>query len=53
LVENKEEVGNIRKHTMLGCPLGTNDFIAKLGNRLERVLSVLPRGRPKKQRSSK
>jgi hypothetical protein len=48
LAENKEEIENIRKHTMLGRPLGTKDFIAKLGNRLGRVLSVLPRGRPKK-----
>ncbi len=49
LAENKEEVENIRKHTLLGRPLGAEDFIAKLGKRLGRVLSVLPRGRPKKK----
>jgi len=53
LVENEEEVENIRKHTMLGRPLGAKDFISKLGKRLGKVLSVLPRGRPKKQRSNK
>ena len=53
LDENEEEVENIRKHTLLGRPLGTTDFIAKLGKRIGMVLSVLPRGRPKKQRSNK
>lgn len=53
LAENKEEVENIRKHTLLGRPLGTKDFIAKLGKRLGRVLSVLPRGRPKKTNINK
>jgi len=48
LDENEEEVEVIRKHTLLGRPLGTKEFIAKLGKRLGRVLSVLPRGRPKK-----
>ena len=28
LVENEEEVENIRKHTMLGRPMGTKDFMA-------------------------
>ncbi len=51
--ENEEEVEDIRKHTLLGRPLGTKDFIAKLGKRIGMVLSVLPRGRPKKQRSNK
>ncbi len=51
--ENEEEVKDIRKHTLLGRPLETKDFIAKLGKRIGRVLSVLPRGRPKKQRSNK
>ncbi len=49
LDENEEEVENIRKHTLLGRPLGTKDFIAKLGKRIGMVLSVLPRGRPKKK----
>ncbi len=49
LAENREEVENIRKHTLLGRPLGTEDFIAKLGKRLGKVLSVLPRGRPKRK----
>lgn len=48
-VENEEEVVSIRKHTMLGRPLGTKDFVSKLGKRLGRVLSILPRGRPKKK----
>jgi putative transposase len=53
LVENEEEVENIRKHTMLGRPLGTKEFIAKLGKRIGRVLSILPRGRPKKKCTNK
>ncbi len=53
LDENEEEVNNIRKHTMLGRPLGTKNFIAKLGKRLGRVLSVLPRGRPKRISTNK
>ncbi len=53
LDENEEEVEDIRKHTLLGRPLGTKDFIAQLGKRIGMVLSVLPRGRPKKQRSNK
>jgi putative transposase len=53
LDENEEEVEDIRKHTLLGRPLGTKDFIAKLGKRIGMVLSVLPRGRPKKQRGNK
>lgn len=35
-----------RKHTLLRRPLGTKAFIAKAG----RILSVLPGGRPKKQK---
>jgi len=53
LDENEEEVEVIRKHTLLGRPLGTKEFIAKLGKRLGRVLSVLPRGRPKKLKGNK
>ena len=53
LDENEKDVEDIRKHTLLGRPLGTKDFIAKLGKRIGMVLSVLPRGRPKKQRSNK
>jgi len=49
--ENEEEVEGIRKHTLLGRPLGTKDFIAKLGKRIGRVLSVLPRGRPRKPKA--
>ncbi len=53
LKETEEIVEEIRKHTFLERPLGTKDFIAKLGKRIGRVLNVLPRGRPKKQRSNK
>lgn len=42
--ENEEVIENIRKHTLLGRPLGTTAFIAKLGKKAGRVLSVLPRG---------
>ena len=51
--ENEEDIENIRKHTLLGRPLGTTAFIGKLGKRVGRVLSVLPRGRPKKQNAYK
>ncbi len=53
LDENEEKVEDIRKHTLLGRPLGTKDFIAKLGKRIGRVLNVLPRGRPKKKSTNK
>lgn len=48
--ENKEDVKNIRKHTLLGRPFGAKAFIVKLGRKVGRILSVLPRGRPKKQK---
>lgn len=51
--ENEEEVRNLRKHTMTGHPLGTTVFMAKLEKKVGRVLSVLPRGRPKKQSLNK
>ncbi|MBS1258157.1 MAG: hypothetical protein MAG551_01210 [Candidatus Scalindua arabica] len=53
LDENEEEVEDIRKHTLLGRPLGTKDFISKLAKRIGMVLSVLPRGRPKKKGTNK
>ena len=42
------EVKAIRRHTMAGRPLGRDGFIGKLSRKLGRVISVLPRGRPKK-----
>lgn len=51
--ENEKEVNDIRKHTLVGRPLGTTTFIAKLGKKVGRRLSVLPRGRPKKQSVNK
>jgi putative transposase len=46
--ENDEVIENIRRYTVLGRPLGTTEFVAKLGKEAGRVLSVLPRGRPKR-----
>jgi len=42
------EVEAIRRHTMTGRPLGRDGFSGKLSRKLGRVISVPPRGRPKK-----
>jgi REP-associated tyrosine transposase len=46
--DNTPEVEAIRRHTMTGRPLGRDGFIGKLSRKLGRVISGLPRGRPKK-----
>ena len=46
--DNAPEVEAIRRNTMTGRPLGRDEFIGKLSRKLGRVISVLPRGRPKK-----
>ena len=43
----------LRKHTLLGRPLGAKAFIAKLGRKAGGIVSVLSRGRPKKQSRNK
>lgn len=46
--ENAPDVEAIRRHTMTGRPLGRDGFIGTLSRKLGRVISVLPRGRPRK-----
>jgi len=42
-------MGGIREKTRIGRPLGSNDFIEKLGGQLKRVFQLKPKGRPKKK----
>lgn len=46
--EDKSVIEAIKKHTLVGRPLGSNQFIEKLSNELNRKFPVLTRGRPKK-----
>ena len=48
--ENRGEMERIKTHTMKGLPIGEEGFIKKLENKLSRVLKVVPRGRPKKNK---
>jgi putative transposase len=47
--ENTPDVEAIRGHTKTGRPLGKIGFLGKVSRKLERVINVLPRGRPKKE----
>jgi len=47
--EDEAEIDQIRTHTMKGRPLGATSFIEKVGKMAGRVLTVMPRGRPKKK----
>jgi len=46
--ESEEDIKIIRKYTVLGRPLGTDDFIAKMSRRANKVLTVMQKGRPRK-----
>jgi hypothetical protein len=46
--ENKKFVKTIKKHTLVGRPLGTMQFISGLEKKLGRKFPGLERGRPKK-----
>lgn len=46
--ESEGDIKTIRKYTMLGRPLGTDDFIAKMSRRANKVLTVMQKGRPRK-----
>ena len=49
LPDDTEELIQIREHTRKGRPLGDNGFLEKLETKLNRVLKLKPRGRPKKK----
>lgn len=49
--EDKEDLTNIREHTMKGKPLGGIRFIKRIGDKLGRTLTTRPRGRPKKKKN--
>jgi len=51
--EEEEELGEIRRTTATGRPLGGNAFLSTLESRLNRVLSVQKRGRPGPRGSGK
>lgn len=46
--DNPLDTEAIRRHTMTGRPLGRDGFIGELSRKLGRAISVLPRGRPRK-----
>ncbi|CBE69861.1 conserved protein of unknown function [Candidatus Methylomirabilis oxygeniifera] len=46
--DNAPDVEVLRKHTMTGRPLGGDGFIGELNRQLGQVVSVLQRGRPRK-----
>ena len=46
--DNASEVERIKRHTMIGLPVGEESFVRKLENKFDRVLRIIPRGRPKK-----
>lgn len=50
--ESHQVIRRIREFTLLGRPLGTDEFISKIGARVGRALNVRSRGRPKKVRSN-
>ena len=43
-----EEINNIRNHTRSGHPIDSESFIMKMERKLDRIFTVMPRGRPKK-----
>ncbi|OGS45160.1 MAG: hypothetical protein A2539_08895 [Elusimicrobia bacterium RIFOXYD2_FULL_34_15] len=45
--EKKDLLKDMRRHTITGRPLASENFIKKLENKLKRNLTLLPRGRPK------
>lgn len=51
--EDEEDLNRIRAHTQTGRPLGSNNFLSRLENRLKRRLRPLPVGRPKKRMERK
>jgi putative transposase len=47
--ENKEDINDIRKHTLLGFPLGTASFDVKSDKKGSKLINVLPKKKPKKR----
>lgn len=45
----EEEINNIRSHTRSGRPIGSESFIEKMEQKLDRIFKLRPRGRPKKE----
>jgi putative transposase len=50
--ENEEDINDIRKHTLLGFPLGTASSSVKPDKKVERLISVLSKDK-QKQRTAK
>jgi putative transposase len=47
--DDKNEMEQIQKHTLVGRPLGNGEFIEKLQSKLGLIFSSLHRGRPRKE----
>lgn len=46
--DNLDDIKRIKKNTRKGRPLGTNEFVERLEKKLNRILKLKPKGRPKK-----
>lgn len=49
--ENEEDINDIRKHTLLGFPLGTSSLDAKSDKKMSNLINDPPKERPKKRLS--
>lgn len=47
--DNPDDLKQIREQTRKGRPLGSNDFVERLERKLNRMLKLKPKGRPKKK----
>jgi len=47
--DNPNEVKQIRQQTRRGRSLGANDFVERLGEKFKKVLTLKPKGRPRKK----
>jgi len=52
-MDDKEDTTEIKKHTLTGFPVGSEDFIGGLEKKLGRVLQAMSRGRPGKKKDDK
>ena len=47
------EINNVRNHTKSGHPIGSDSFLVKKEQKLDRTFKVMPQGRPKKGKNNK
>ena len=49
-IDEREDIAEIKRHTLKGFPMGEEGLIRKLENKLGRFLRINPRGRPKNKK---